>query len=51
MNGTPHLPSASYLLGIPDGTAKTRGIAVGTEVANAPRVPQQLSKGSASDTV
>jgi hypothetical protein len=26
---------ASYLLGIPDGTAKTRGIAVGTEVANA----------------
>jgi hypothetical protein len=25
----------SYLLGIPDGTAKTRGIAVGTEVANA----------------
>ena len=26
---------ASYLLGIPDGTARTRGIAVGTEVANA----------------
>jgi hypothetical protein len=26
---------ASYLLGIPDGTAKTRGIAVGTEVADA----------------
>ena len=26
---------AGYLLGIPDGTAKARGIAVGTEVANA----------------